>query len=65
MDYAQKQPLWGPVLLFQKKTVTLRMCIDYCLLNKEMQLDLYLILRIDELLDRLSKAKYFRKMELY
>ena len=41
------------------------MCIDYRLLNKETKIDAYLIPQIDELLDWLSQAKVFSKMDLY
>ena len=41
------------------------MCIDYRLPKKETKIDAYPIPRIDELLDQLSQAKVFSKMDLY
>ena len=58
-------PYGAPVLLFRKKEGTLRMCIDYRLLNKETRLASYPIPRIDEILDRLSSSTCFSKMDLY
>ena len=48
-----------------KKEGTLGICINYRLLYKETQLNLYPILHINELPDKLSNAKYFGKMDLY
>ena len=58
-------PYGNPVLLFGKKKGTLRMCIDYRLLNKEMRLASYPIPRIDKILDCLSSSTCFSKMDLY
>ena len=38
--------------------------MDYRLLNKQTRLDSYPIPRIDELLDRLGKARFFTKIDL-
>ena len=40
------------------------MCIDYRALNKQTIKDRYPLLRIDDLLDRLGKAKYFSTIDL-
>ena len=40
------------------------MCIDYHTLNKQMRRDLYPIPRIDDLLDRLTHAMIFSKIDL-
>ena len=48
------------VVLVQKKDNTWRMCVDYRRLNmKTKNTDPYMLPRIDETLNRLSKAKYF------
>ena len=58
-------PYGAPVLLFRKKEGTLRMCIDYRLVNKEMRLASYPILLIDKILDHLSSSTCFSKIDLY
>ena len=58
-------PYGAPVLLFRKKEGTLRMCIDYRLLNKETRLASYPLPRIDKILDHLSSSTCFSKIDLY
>ena len=56
---------WGaPVLFVRKKDGGLRMCIDYRALNKVTVKNRYPLPRIDDLLDRLSKARYFSSIDL-
>jgi len=56
---------WGsPVLFVKKKDGTMRMCIDYRNLNAVTVKNKYPLPRIDDLLDQLSKAKYFSKIDL-
>ena len=53
------------VVLVKKKDGTWRMCVDYRRLNmKTKNTDPYMLPRIDETLDRLSKAKYFSTLDL-
>ena len=47
-----------------KKDGTMRMCVDYCVLNKKTVKNRYPIPRIDELLDELHGAVYFSKIDL-
>jgi len=47
------------VLFVDKKDGKFRMCIDYHALNKIIIKNNYLLLHIDDLLDRLNGAKYF------
>ena len=49
------------VLLINKKMGELHIVTDYCLLNKKIYIDAYPIPLINELLDYLTKAKYFTK----
>ena len=57
---------WGaPVLFVKKKDGTLRMCVDYCRLNKLTIKDSFTIPRIDDFLDTLNGAKVFSKLDLH
>ncbi len=56
---------WGAPVLFQKKKDgTFRLCIDFRGLNQCTIKNKYPLPRIDELLDRLGKAKVFSKIDL-
>src|SRR5690606_2477068 len=56
---------WGaPILFVRKKDGTLRLCIDYRGLNELTIKDSYPLPRVDELLSRLSNAKYFSALDL-
>eukprot|EP00253_Pinus_taeda_P002519 PITA_02519 len=57
-------PCRSPIVLVQKKDGTWRLCIDYRALNKITVHNRYPIPRIDDLLDQLKGAKYFRKIDL-
>jgi hypothetical protein len=57
--------LWdSPVLFVEKKDGTKRMCIDYRTLNLMTIKNKYPLPRIEDLLDRLNKAKFFSKIDL-
>ena len=51
-------------MFVKKKDSTLRMCIDYRVLNKRTIKNRYPIPRIDELIDELHSACYFTKIDL-
>ncbi|GBG87396.1 hypothetical protein CBR_g45453 [Chara braunii] len=56
---------WGaPVLFASKADETLRLCIDYCGLNRYMVKNSYLMPRSDELFDRLAGNRFFTKIDL-
>jgi hypothetical protein len=56
---------WGsPVLFVEKKDGTKTRCIDYRTLNSMTIKNKYLLPRIEDLLDRLKKAKFFSKIDL-
>ncbi len=57
-------PFGAPVIFVRKKDQTLRMCIDYRGLNAGTVRDSYPIPRIDDLLDRLTHARIFSKIDL-
>ena len=56
---------YGASVLFQKKhDGSLRMCIDYRVLNKVMVKNKYPIPHIADLFDKLGRAKFFTKLDL-
>jgi hypothetical protein len=54
----------SPVLFVPKKNGNLRLCVDYRILNKQTIKNRYPLPRIDELLEKFSKAKFFTKIDL-
>jgi hypothetical protein len=59
-----KSPYQAPVFFVHKKDGTLRMCVDYKALNKATVKNRYPLPRIDDLFDRLSRAKVFSRIDL-
>lgn len=57
-------PYGHPILFVRKKDGSLRMCVDYRLLNRNTRVDRYPIPRIDTILDSLSQARYFSLIDL-
>jgi hypothetical protein len=57
-------PCGSPIVLVQKKDGTWPLYINYRALNKITIRNRYLIPRIDDLLDQLTGAKYFSKIDL-
>ena len=57
-------PYGAPILFIPKKDGRWRMCIDYRMLNKQTKKDKFPIPRIDELLDKLGRSKFFTKLDL-
>ena len=57
-------PFASSIVLVKNKDGTLRMCIDYRVINKKTIKNRYPIPRIDELMDELQGAKYFSKVDL-
>ena len=56
---------WGaPVIFVKKKDETLRLCIDYCQLNKMTIKNKYPLPCIDDLFDQLRGATVFSKIDL-
>ena len=56
---------WGaPILFVRKKDGSLRLCVDYCQLNKVTVRNKYPLPRIDDLFDQLQGASYFSKIDL-
>jgi hypothetical protein len=57
-------PHGAPVLFVQKKNGNLRLCMDFCGLNKVTKKDRYLLLLTKDLLDVPGKAKIYTKLDL-
>ncbi len=56
---------WGaPVLFVSKKDGALRLCVDYRALNRLAVKNSCPLPRIDDIMDQLSTAKYFTKIDL-
>ena len=54
----------APIVLVKKKDGTLRMCVDYQRLNVVSRVDAYPMPRVDDLIDRLGKAKFIITLDL-
>ena len=59
-----QSPFGSPVLFVKKKNGEMRMCVDYRALNNITIKNSYPLPRIDELLNRLTGARYFSKIDL-
>ncbi|KAJ9523909.1 hypothetical protein QJQ45_022343 [Haematococcus lacustris] len=57
-------PYGAPILFVQKKDGSLRMCIDYRVLNKFTVRDRYPLPRIDDLFDKLAGKRVFSSLDL-
>ena len=56
---------WGaPVIFVKKKDGTLRLCIDYRMLNKATVKNRYPLPRIDDLFDQMRGAVVYSKIDL-
>jgi hypothetical protein len=59
-----KSPVGAPILFVKKKDGSLRLCVDYCRLNKITKKNRYPLPLILGLLDRLRTRKIFTKLDL-
>lgn len=59
-----QSPCGAPILFVKKPDGTLRLCVDYRGLNKITTKNRYPLPLIGELLDRISRAKYFTKFDV-
>jgi hypothetical protein len=57
-------PFASPILMVRKHDGALHLCVDYQKLNAITKKDQYPLPLIDELLERLSKAKIFTKIDI-
>ena len=61
---ASHSPAGAPVLFVKKKDGSLRLCVDYRGLNRVTIKNRYPLPLINNIMDRLGKAKYFTKIDL-
>ena len=54
----------APIVLVRKKDKSLRLCVDYRRLNQVSQMDAYPMPRVDELIDRVGKARFISTLDL-
>ena len=57
-------PYGAPILFAKKKDGRLRLCVDYCALNKNTISDSHPLLSIVELFSWLKGAQYFSRLDL-
>ena len=57
-------PFASPIVLVKKKDGSLRLCVDYRLLNSKTRKDAFPLPRIEESLDALSGAHWFSTLDL-
>ena len=57
-------PHGAPILFVKKKNRELRLCVDYCSLNKITKKDRYLLPLLSDLLDTPKKAHMYTKIDL-
>jgi len=61
--HSTSSPHGAPVLFVKKKDRSLRLCVDFCRLNKITKKDRYLLLLISDLLDPPCKAHIYTKID--
>ena len=59
-----QSPYGAPVIPVLKKNGQIRLCIDYCRLNKKTIPRQYPILRTDDLLEKMKGSQYFTVLDL-
>ena len=64
MIQPSESPWASPVVLVRRRGGSLHFCVDYRGLNAVTKADVHLLLRIDDLLDKLGKAKCFSTLDL-
>ena len=54
----------SPIVLVRKKDGSIRLCVDYRKLNAQSRTDAYPVLRIEDILNRVGKAKFITTLDL-
>ena len=57
-------PYGAPIIFIRKKTGELQMTVDYRALSRQTKKDVYPLPHIDDLLDKLSKARFLSAIDL-
>ena len=64
MELSTSSSEWASQIVLVRKDGSIRMCVDYRRLNSVSREDAYPMPRIDNLIDRLGKAKFITTLDL-
>lgn len=59
-----RSPWRSPVLVIPKTNGSVWLCVDYCKVNKIATFDAFLMPQVDDMLERISQARYISTLDL-